>query len=102
MSDLINKRDLLVYLRNWQYEQFTRIGNEKEYNLLERLIHGIENEPTVSDKEIRDRAIEEFAEKIKSFVDCGHLCSPTELRWTDLSVCKMIDEIAEQMKEVGE
>lgn len=55
-----------------------------------------------SDKEIRSKVIDEFAEKIKNFVDCGHLCSPTELRWSDLSVCEMIDDIAEKMKEVRE
>lgn len=53
-------------------------------------------------KEIRDKAIDEFAEKIKNFVDCGHLCSPTELRWSDLSVCEMIDGIAEGLKGAKE
>lgn len=50
------------------------------------------------EKEIRNKAIDEFSERIKRFVDCGHLCSPTEIRWSDLSIVEMIDRIAEQLK----
>ena len=55
-------------------------------------------ELSAQNKEIRAKAIDEFAERIKSFVDCGHLCSPTEIRWSDLSIVEMIDRIAEQLK----
>ena len=48
-----------------------------------------------------NKAIDDFAERIIRYVDCGHLCSPTEIRWSDLSVVEMIKELAEQLK-VGE
>ena len=50
-------------------------------------------------KKIRAKAIDEFAERVKRYVDCGHLCNPTELRWSDLTIETMIDTIAEQLKE---
>ena len=49
------------------------------------------------------KAIDDFTEKIIRYVDCGHLCSPTEIRWSDLAVVEMVKKIAEQLKkEVGE
>ena len=55
---------------------------------------------TVEDvkKESRAQAITEFAERVKRYVDCGHLCHPTELRWSDFSVTEMIDRIATELK----
>ena len=47
----------------------------------------------------RNKAIDDFTEKIIRYVDCGHLCSPTEIRWSDLSVVEMVKKIAEQLKE---
>ena len=46
-----------------------------------------------------NKAIDDFAEKLIRYVDCGHLCSPIEVRWSDLSVVEMVKEIAEQLKE---
>ena len=45
-----------------------------------------------------NKAIDDFAEKLIRYVDCGHLCSPTEVRWSDLSVVEMVKELAEQLK----
>lgn len=45
-----------------------------------------------------NKAIDYFAEKLIKYVDCGHLCSPTEVRWSDLSVVEMVKELAEQLK----
>ena len=45
-----------------------------------------------------NNAIDDFAEKIIRYVDCGHLCSPTEIRWSDLAVVEMVKNIAEQLK----
>lgn len=53
-------------------------------------------------KTLQDKAIDDFAEKLIRYVDCGHLCSPTEVRWSDLSVVEMVKEIAEQLKVGGE
>ena len=47
MSDLISRKALLNHLSSWQMEQFAEVGHEKEYNLLDMIIRGIENEPTV-------------------------------------------------------
>lgn len=46
-----------------------------------------------------NKALDDFAEKLIRYVDCGHLCSPTEVRWSDLSVVEMVKKIAEQLKE---
>ena len=46
-----------------------------------------------------NKAIDDFVEKLIRYVDCGHLCSPTDMRWSDLSVVEMVKELAEQLKE---
>lgn len=51
---------------------------------------------------IYNKAIDDFAEKIIKYVDCGHLCQPTEMRWSDFTVVEMVKKIAEQLKEGGE
>lgn len=54
-------------------------------------------------KEEYCKAVDDFAEKIIRYVDCGHLCSPIEIRWSDLAVVEMVKKLAEQLKkEVGE
>ena len=45
-----------------------------------------------------NKALYDFVEKLIRYVDCGHLCSPTEVTWSDLSVVEMIKELAEQLK----
>ena len=47
VRELIDKKSLLIALVNWQMEQFSEVGHEREFNLLEMLIHGVENEPVV-------------------------------------------------------
>ena len=53
-------------------------------------------------KEFYNKAVDDFTEKIIRYVDCGHLCSPTEIRWSDLSVVEMVKKLAEQLKAGGE
>ena len=48
-----------------------------------------------------NKAIDDLTEKIIRYVDCGHLCSPTEIRWSDLSVVEMVKKLAEQLKAGG-
>lgn len=56
-----------------------------------------------SDKEIRDRAIEESSRKLMTyFADCQLIEEDVIVRDTLDEVIKSIDEIAEQMKEMGE
>ncbi len=45
-----------------------------------------------------NKALDDFAESLIRYVDCGHLCSPTEVRWSDLSVIEMVKKLAEQLK----
>ena len=47
MSDLISRKHLLNWLRNYQFENFAEVGHERQYNFMENLIKGVENEPTV-------------------------------------------------------
>ena len=49
-----------------------------------------------------NKAIDDFAGRLIRYVDCGHLCSPTEMRWSDLSVVEMVKKLAEQLKAGGE
>ena len=67
----------------------------------------VENMDSVEDK-INDlskyaesqynKAIDDFAGRLIRYVDCGHLCSPTEMRWSDLSVVEMVKKLSEQLK----
>ena len=52
------------------------------------------------EKQIRAKAIDDFTEKIIRYVDCGHLCSPTEIIWSDLAVVEMVKKIEEQLKSI--
>ena len=48
-----------------------------------------------------NKAIDDFVKKLIRYVDCGHLCSPTEARWSDLSVVEMVKKLAERLKAGG-
>ena len=50
--ELIDKKSLIINLVDWQMEQFAEVGHEKEFNLLDMIIRGVENEPTVEAKEV--------------------------------------------------
>lgn len=57
----------------------------------------------VSDKEIRDKAIDELSAKLISyFADCQLIEEVAIVRDVLDGVIERIDEIAEQMKEAGE
>ena len=45
-----------------------------------------------------NKAIDDFVEELIRYVDCGHLCSPTDVRWSDLSVVEMVKKLAEHLK----
>ena len=49
-----------------------------------------------------NKALYDFVGRLIRYVDCGHLCSPTEVRWSDLSVVEMVKELAERLKAGGE
>lgn len=46
---LIDSDSLIKYLKSWQNELLSDKQFNREYNLLEQLIYGIENEPTAFD-----------------------------------------------------
>ena len=85
------KNDLLNFLKDINF-MYNDCGM---YDSVSKMLEDFE-------AEIRAKAIDEFAERVKSYVDCGHLCNPTELRWSDLTIETMIDTIAEQLKEEQE
>ncbi len=112
MAELIDKGALVNSLKNginMTIEFMNNNGADKYNGGFDRLFGQlnalrsykgiVEDMPTTTEAEIRAKAIDEFAERVKSYVDCGHLCNPTELRWSDLTIETMIDTIAEQLKE---
>lgn len=63
----------------------------------------IESQPTVSDKEIRDKAIEELKDKICShFADWQYTEDDKRIKDIIELASESVEEIAEQMKKVGE
>lgn len=76
----------LKFLRQWKSD-VTDEFCKYDCNSVEEAMHNAYN-----------KAIDDFVEKLIRYVDCGHLCSPTEIRWSDLSVVEMIKELAEQLK----
>lgn len=99
MSDLINRSELIKDIRSRSY-----INNA----LAEIFETIIDEQSEVSDKEIRDKAIFEFSKKIKEEIEEFYLSPkrdcPYNSGWKTVCECirYKIDEIAEQMKEVGE
>lgn len=62
MSDLIDRRKVLNWLENYKFEFCAEVGKEREYNFVENLIKGIENEPTAYDVEQVVKELESRAE----------------------------------------
>lgn len=97
MSDLISRSALLESLIYCQ-----GLGRKS----CELVVTTINNQPAVSEQEIRNKAIDEFAEAIKSTLpiavhkDCSEI--DYEVDYALYGLRNRIDRIAEQMKEVGE
>ena len=49
---LIDEKQLLRSLVDWQMSNFVKVGHEREYNLLDSIIKGIENTHTVDAVEV--------------------------------------------------
>lgn len=69
--ELIDKKPLIRHLVDWQMEQFAEVGHEREFNLLDLIIKGIENEPTVEAKEVVNAKWEECAWVEFDGIHCG-------------------------------
>ena len=76
----------LKFLRQWKSDVMDEFC-KYDCNSVEEALHYGYN-----------KAIDDFVEKLIRYVDCGHLCYPTEIRWSDLSVVEMIKKLAEQLK----
>lgn len=70
----------------------------EELKDLREMRDAIESNANTLEQNGYNKAIDDFAEKLIRYVDCGHLCSPTEVRWSDLSVVEMVNKLAEQLK----
>ena len=79
-----------------KYYDFNHQTND--YDVLVNLTE-ISNLILIQNKISYNKAIDDFAGMLIRYVDCGHLCSPTEVRWSDLSVVEMVKKLAEQLKE---
>ena len=63
-KDLIDRGALVRHLVDWQMESFSEVGHEKEYNLLDMIIRGIENEPTAYNVKQVLEEIEEYSRRV--------------------------------------
>ena len=79
----------LKFLRQWKSDVMDEFC-KYDCNSVEEAMHNGYN-----------KAIDDFVEKLIRYVDCGHLCSPTDVRWSDLSVVEMVKKLAEQLKAGG-
>lgn len=86
-NDLINRSELLNSLIHCQ-----ELGRKS----FEAVINVVNNQPIISEQEIRDNAIEEFCKRL---VEQSERFSTIPFMWVST---KNIQKIAEQMKEVGE
>lgn len=50
MGNLISRKEMLKHFSDWQME-LSKVGNEREWNLLDMIIRGVENQPTAFDLE---------------------------------------------------
>lgn len=51
-------------------------------------------------KTVRAEAVKEFAERVKRYIDVGHLRPPTEICFSEIAVVETIDNLVKEM--VGE
>ena len=79
----------LKFIRQWKSDVMDEFC-KYDCNSVEEAMHNGYN-----------KAIDDFVEKLIRYVDCGHLCSQTDLRWSDLSVVEMVKKLAEQLKAGG-
>lgn len=65
MSDLLSKSELIMSLRDYQFEKLTSVGFDREYDLMGKIIKGIENHPTLDEKEIIRKTVERVVERLE-------------------------------------
>ena len=52
-------------LRDYQFEKLTSVGFDREYDLMCKIIKGIENHPTVDEKEIIHKTAKRIIERLE-------------------------------------
>ena len=85
MAKLINRYALFDAIRNITY-------NSKDADaFFEEVLEVITEQPTTTEAEIRAKAIDEFAERLKAKCSVGSVFVGCEIR-------RMVDKLAEQLK----
>lgn len=105
MSDLINRSKLLrKFSVNSNGDKIPEydIDNFPVTLSVKDIKEIIRNEPTISDKEIRNKVIDEFAEALADKIEAKYCRANLTSQYVGMQTCDWIKEIAEQMKEVGE
>ena len=103
IGNLLINNGIVPIITEYTRNDVKNITDTDEYKLV--MEYGItfkELDCSKHDKEIYNKAIDDFAGRIIRYVDCGHLCSPSEMRWSDLSVVEMVKKLAEKLKKGGE
>lgn len=98
--ELIDKKPLIRHLVDWQMEQFAEVGHEREFNLLDLIIKGIENEPTVEAKEVVHGEWRHIGGDEWGCTSCGHVIS-TEGSW-EKPTAKFCEECGCDMRTSAE
>ena len=101
MAELIDKGALYDAMTEEYKKHYAGTGKGYDFTIAMQMV---QNQPTVTEAEIRAKAIEEFAEKLKSdyiFCDIGLILSNNNIMFESASVVtfkQYIDKIAEQLK----
>lgn len=98
--ELIDKKPLIRHLVDWQMEQFAEVGHEREFNLLDLIIKGIENEPTVEAKEVVNAEWIHLGGDEWCCTECGYVIS-TEGSW-EKPKAKFCEECGADMRTSAE
>lgn len=86
--ELIDKKPLIRHLVDWQMEQFAEVGHERELNLLDLIIKGIENEPTVEAQEVvRCKDCKYFCVGYPNALNADGLCENTDVLMDSEDFC---------------
>ena len=91
--DLINRQQAEIEIcaevikrQDKEIDELNKFANERLDKFTERY-----------DRNLKAEAIWDFADRILSYVDCGHLRPPTEICFSDLDVRQIVEKIAKEM-----
>lgn len=84
--DLINRLNIENRKLRFHVARLKKYDEERDIRLHARLTETAKAE-----------AIKEFAERVKRYIDVGHLRPPTEICFSELDVVSMIDNLVKEM-----